>query len=103
MAIRISVATWCFPKTILTEQIFQYVKAVDPITSYHFDSLLKHTPLNRYGSGEDVADAVMFLLGDKAKNITRTSLVCDGGMSAVSSTWYDMHSYKKEHEWHGIG
>ena len=91
------------PGTILTEQIVQYVKAVDPITSYHFDSLLKHTPLNRYGSGEDVADAVLFLLGDKAKNITGTSLVCDGGMSAVSSTWYDMHSYKKEQEWHGIG
>ena len=91
------------PGTILTPQIVEYVRAVDPGTAYHFDSLLKHTPLNHYGSGEDVADAVLFLLSDKAKNITGTTLVCDGGMSAVSSTWYDMHSYKKNHDWHGIG
>ncbi len=41
-------------------------------------------PLGRLGTPNDVADAVLFLLGPAARWITGTNLVVDGGMSAQS-------------------
>jgi NAD(P)-dependent dehydrogenase (short-subunit alcohol dehydrogenase family) len=41
-------------------------------------------PLRRLGTPNDVADAVLFLLGSGARWITGTNLVVDGGMSAQS-------------------
>ncbi len=43
-------------------------------------------PLERLGTTEDVADAVLFLLSDAARWITGTTLVVDGGMLA-RPTW----------------
>lgn len=39
-------------------------------------------PLQRLGTSEDVADAVLFLISDAARWITGTNLIVDGGVSA---------------------
>lgn len=44
----------------------------------------ERAPLERLGTPNDVADAVLFLLGSGARWITGTNLVVDGGMSAQS-------------------
>lgn len=45
---------------------------------------LAKAPLGRLGTGDDVAAAVLFLLGPEAAWISGANLVVDGGMSAVS-------------------
>jgi NAD(P)-dependent dehydrogenase (short-subunit alcohol dehydrogenase family) len=42
----------------------------------------KMVPANRLGTGEDIANAVLFLVSDEASFITGTSLTVDGGMLA---------------------
>ena len=37
--------------------------------------------LRRFGSGEDIADAVAFLASDRARYITGQTLIVDGGFS----------------------
>lgn len=44
--------------------------------------LLKATPLGRWGTVNDIADTVEFLLSAKASFITGTDIVIDGGLSA---------------------
>lgn len=44
--------------------------------------LLESTPLGRWGTVNDIADAVEFILSDKASCITGTDIVIDGGLSA---------------------
>ncbi|WP_282607340.1 SDR family NAD(P)-dependent oxidoreductase [Pelagibius sp. Alg239-R121] len=39
-------------------------------------------PLGRVGQPQDIADAVLFLLSDKASYITGTDLIVDGGLTA---------------------
>ena len=41
-----------------------------------------HVPLGRVGEVEDIANATMFLLSDKASYITGTELIVDGGCLA---------------------
>lgn len=45
--------------------------------------LLEQIPMGRQGRGEDVAGAVLFLASPAARYITGTSLVVDGGYTAV--------------------
>jgi len=47
---------------------------------------LDNTPLKRYGAPEDVANAVGFLLSDKANFITGTDLIIDGGITGSRSS-----------------
>jgi NAD(P)-dependent dehydrogenase (short-subunit alcohol dehydrogenase family) len=47
------------------------------------ESLISHTPLRRLAQPEDIASVVRFLLSDDAAYITGTSIVVDGGMTAV--------------------
>ena len=42
-------------------------------------------PLGRMGDPEDVADLVVFLASDKARNITGVDIACDGGIMAMGS------------------
>ncbi len=42
--------------------------------------LMERIPMNRYGTPDDVADAVLFLVSNKAKYITGQVLNVDGGM-----------------------
>jgi 3-oxoacyl-[acyl-carrier protein] reductase len=39
-------------------------------------------PLGRVGTPQDIADACLFLLSDKASYITGTELIVDGGLMA---------------------
>ncbi|KAF2904623.1 hypothetical protein ILUMI_01561 [Ignelater luminosus] len=47
------------------------------------EPLLKKIPLGRFGEVHEVADAVLYLLSDKASLITGTCLPVDGGYLAV--------------------
>ncbi len=49
------------------------------------ENLISHTPLGRLAQPADIASVVCFLLSDDAAYITGTSLVVDGGMTAVGS------------------
>lgn len=42
---------------------------------------LRHTPLQRIGTAEEVADAVLWLLSDDARFVTGQSIVFDGGFT----------------------
>ena len=42
-----------------------------------------HIPLGRIGTTQDQANAVLFLLSDKASYITGTELIVDGGLTAL--------------------
>jgi 3-oxoacyl-[acyl-carrier protein] reductase len=44
--------------------------------------IMRRSALRRMASPEDVADAVEFLLSNKAKNITGTVLTVDAGSTA---------------------
>ncbi len=46
------------------------------------DAMIARTPLGRLGLPEDIADACLFLLSDKASFITGIDLVVDGGIMA---------------------
>jgi NAD(P)-dependent dehydrogenase (short-subunit alcohol dehydrogenase family) len=47
------------------------------------ERLVTRTPLGRLAQPEDIASVVRFLLSDEAAYITGTSIVVDGGMTAV--------------------
>jgi len=48
----------------------------------HRGQILRRSPLHRLVDVDDIANAVEFLLGDKAKNITGTVLTVDAGSTA---------------------
>ncbi len=45
-------------------------------------AIADHVPLGRIGATQDIADACLFLLSDKASFITGTELLVDGGCAA---------------------
>jgi NAD(P)-dependent dehydrogenase (short-subunit alcohol dehydrogenase family) len=47
--------------------------------------LLEHTPLRRLAQPEDIATVVRFLLSDDAAYVSGTSIVVDGGMTALGA------------------
>jgi len=44
------------------------------------ETILKQIPLGRFGTVEDVANAIAFLASDEASYITGQVIVVDGGM-----------------------
>ncbi|WCT73467.1 SDR family NAD(P)-dependent oxidoreductase [Sphingomonas naphthae] len=60
-----------------------------PMTAYAWENArfrrmnFDMTPLNRTGTAEDAAEAIAFLLSDKARFITGQTLVVDGGWSST--------------------
>lgn len=51
------------------------------ITEEQWSTELKNYPLGRYGTPEDVANVIIFLLSDASSWITGTEIVVDGGRS----------------------
>ena len=52
------------------------------LTSAHRDQIARRSALRRMADVEDIANAVDFLLGDKARNITGTVMTVDAGNTA---------------------
>src|SRR2546427_753343 len=52
----------------------------DPLPQQVKDHLLRQIPLGRFGSVEDIANAIAFLVSDDASYITGQVLIVDGGM-----------------------
>ena len=48
------------------------------------ESILGHTPMNRFGEPRELAGAVLLLAGDGGTFITGSNLVVDGGFSAMT-------------------
>jgi 3-oxoacyl-[acyl-carrier protein] reductase len=55
---------------------------MNPADSPFADTLRQMTALGRFGTGEDIANAVAFLASAKAQYITGTALTVDGGATA---------------------
>ncbi|MBW2510103.1 MAG: SDR family oxidoreductase, partial [Deltaproteobacteria bacterium] len=43
------------------------------------DAAMRNTPLRRFGTPREIADAVVFLASDRARYITGQTLFVDGG------------------------
>lgn len=63
-----------FVETGLTERVLR-----NPMIS---KALIERTPLRRFGTGEDIAYAALFLASDELSYITGAELAVDGGMTA---------------------
>jgi NAD(P)-dependent dehydrogenase (short-subunit alcohol dehydrogenase family) len=50
------------------------------LTKEYLEKTLKFIPLHKFGEPEDIANAVAFLVSDKAKYITGQTIAVDGGM-----------------------
>ena len=73
------------PGFLLTEQ--NYFLMVDEATggpTKRGQSVLNHTPMNRYGKPEELAGAVIFLASDAASFVNGIVLPIDGGFAAYS-------------------
>jgi NAD(P)-dependent dehydrogenase (short-subunit alcohol dehydrogenase family) len=68
-----------------TPRIGVYLRAAYPGTSLEEMKEKRHkvVPLGRMGSPWDIAEAAVFLASDRAKYITGTELIVDGGISAT--------------------
>lgn len=73
--IRVNALAPGFIETALTERVLR-IEAFSR-------ALLEQTPLRRFGSGEDVANAVLFFASDESAYITGAELAIDGGMQAA--------------------
>lgn len=73
-AIRVNSIAPGFIETALTERVLR-----NPAINR---ALIDQTPLRRFGTGEDIARAALFLASDEAAYVTGAELAVDGGMSA---------------------
>lgn len=73
--IRVNALAPGFIETALTERVLK-IKAFS-------DALLNQTPLGRFGTSEDVAQAALFFASDESAFITGAELAIDGGMAAA--------------------
>lgn len=58
-----------------------HTELVDNLKPDYQEKLLKNIPMGKFGSCEDIANAVLFLLSASARYITGGVLVVDGGLS----------------------
>lgn len=73
-AIRVNALAPGFIETALTDRFLR-----NPMIA---KALIDQTPLRRFGTGEDVAAAALFLASDEAAFVTGAEIAVDGGMSA---------------------
>jgi NAD(P)-dependent dehydrogenase (short-subunit alcohol dehydrogenase family) len=72
--IRVNALAPGFIETALTERVLKVKQFAD--------ALLEQTPLRRFGTAEDVAQAALFLASDESAFVTGAELAVDGGMAA---------------------
>lgn len=72
--IRVNTLSPGFVETAMTERILR----TPPIRK----ALLEQTPMRRFGTGEDIARAALFLASDESTFVTGSELLVDGGMAA---------------------
>lgn len=72
--IRVNALAPGFIETALTDRFIR-----NPLVA---KALIDQTPMRRFGNGEDVANAALFLASDEAGFVTGAELAVDGGMSA---------------------
>jgi 3-oxoacyl-[acyl-carrier protein] reductase len=72
--ITVNVVAPGYVPTVLTSDLAQEVK----------DAIIQMTPLGRFGTPEDIAQAVAFLASEKAAYITGITLRVDGGLATGS-------------------
>jgi NAD(P)-dependent dehydrogenase (short-subunit alcohol dehydrogenase family) len=73
--IRVNALAPGFIETALTERVLR-IEAFSK-------ALLEQTPLRRFGTSEDVANAALFFASDESAFITGAELAIDGGMQAT--------------------
>lgn len=73
--IRVNALAPGFIETALTERVLR-IEAFSK-------ALIDQTPLRRFGTSEDVANAVLFFASDESSFITGAELAVDGGMQAT--------------------
>ena len=49
------------------------------------ENLAQQIPLKRWGDGDDIADAVLFLASDLSRYITGETIAVDGGLTRLST------------------
>ena len=76
-AIRVNCVSPGLIRTPMSEALFKIPGILDPV--------LESTPLERTGTAEEVADAIVFLASDRARFITGQNLVVDGGMGLAQA------------------
>ena len=54
------------------------------ITTEREQSILKHTPMNRYGTPDELLGAVFWLASDSSSFVTGTEITIDGGFSCMT-------------------
>ena len=80
-------------------------QSADPAHIEKIKFLSRRIPLERYGTPEDIGNAVVFLSSEKASYITGISLVIDGGLSlpGLAETAWEAESgwgkVKREVDW----
>ncbi len=79
-----SLAVECAKKNVTVNCIapgFIESEMVDKLTEKYKNEMLKLIPMNRFGTTQEVADLVVYLVSEKAKYITGQTFVIDGGMT----------------------
>lgn len=72
------------PGFFITEQNKTLLTNEDGSYTARGNTILGHTPFNRFGNPEDLLGSVHYLVSDASKFVTGTLLVVDGGFDAFS-------------------
>jgi NAD(P)-dependent dehydrogenase (short-subunit alcohol dehydrogenase family) len=69
---------------VLVPGFFPAEQNREVLTADRVRSILDHTPLGRFGDGDEIAGATLLLASDAGRFITGAELVVDGGFSAMT-------------------
>lgn len=72
------------PGFFLTEQNKTLLTNTDGSFTQRGQSVINHTPFNRFGNPEELAGALIWLLSDASKFVTGTTITVDGGFNSFS-------------------